>query len=76
MMASIMESNSTLKYSLDSFGPVMPGKFDFTLRFEDTILSIAPSALLLAVLPIRLFLLREETRKVSRSHLYENKLVG
>jgi Ni/Fe-hydrogenase subunit HybB-like protein len=71
-----MASNhSTLEYSLGHFGPALPGQFDFTLLFEYTILSIVPSVLLLSVLPFRIFSLRKESRKVSRSHLHENKLV-
>lgn len=71
-----MSSNSSaLMYSIDSFGPTVSGGFDFTLLFEETVLSILPSSILLAVLPIRLFSFRGKPRKVVRSHLYENKLV-
>ncbi|KUJ07957.1 putative ATP-binding cassette transporter [Mollisia scopiformis] len=65
-----MSSNSSyLSYPVNSFGPTVPGEFDFTLLFEDTILSILPSVLLLAVLPFRLIALRGKPRKVFRSHL-------
>lgn len=71
-----MSSNaSSLEYSVDTFGPTVPVAFDFTLLFEDTILSILPSALLLFVLPLRILSLRGKPRKVARSLLYENKLV-
>lgn len=68
-------SSSTLEYSLENFGPAVPGQFDFTLLFENTFLSIVPSMLLLLVLPFRLIVLRRASRKVQRSHLYENKIV-
>ncbi|CZR62077.1 related to multidrug resistance protein [Phialocephala subalpina] len=70
-----MYSNSSTLDSLDSFGPTVPGEFDFTLLFQDTILSIAPSVLLLLALPLRIWALRGKPRKVARSHLYENKLL-
>jgi ATP-binding cassette subfamily C (CFTR/MRP) protein 1 len=38
--------------------------FDFTLRFENTFLSIAPSALFLFIVPLRLFCLRNEQKRV------------
>lgn len=71
-----MSSNSSsLKHSVDTFGPAVPGAFDFTLLFEDAILSILPSALLFFILPIRILSLWGKPRKVARGLLYENKLV-
>jgi len=71
-----MSSNqSSIHYSLDSFGPTLSTGFDFTLLFENTVLSILPSALLLLLIPFRLASLYGKPRKVSRSLLYENKLV-
>ncbi|KAH6718942.1 putative ATP-binding cassette transporter [Leptodontidium sp. MPI-SDFR-AT-0119] len=71
-----MASNhSSLEFSLNSFGPTVPNEFDFTILFENTILSILPSALLLLVLPFRIFTLHGKPRKVSKSFLYENKLL-
>ncbi|KAH7329994.1 putative ATP-binding cassette transporter [Rhexocercosporidium sp. MPI-PUGE-AT-0058] len=71
-----MASNhSSLEFSLNSFGPTVPHEFDFTILFENTILSILPSTLLLLVLPFRIFALYGKPRKVSRSFLYENKLL-
>lgn len=35
-----------------SFGPRFHHRFDFTLKFEHTILSILPSALLILALPV------------------------
>lgn len=71
-----MNSSTRAVYSADNFGPTVPGEFDFTLLFEDTILSLLPSALLLVAIPVRLLSLRGKPRKVARSHLYENKLVS
>ncbi|KAG4443574.1 hypothetical protein IFR05_000951 [Cadophora sp. M221] len=71
-----MASNhSSLEFSLNSFGPTVPNEFDFTILFENTILSILPSALLLIVIPFRIFTLYGKPRKVSKSFLYENKLL-
>ncbi|KAH0437695.1 ABC multidrug transporter [Colletotrichum camelliae] len=50
----------------DAFGPQLTGRFDFTLYFEQAILSIVPSALFLAILPCRItWLLRR--RSIPRS---------
>ena len=71
-----MASNHTVNdYSTVSFGPTEQKSFDFTPLFEDTLLSIVPSALLLFIIPARLFFLRKQARKVLRSALHSNKLV-
>lgn len=71
-----MASNHSVNgYPTTSFGPTVPERFDFTPLFEDTLLSIVPSALLLLVLPARLFFLRDQPRKVLRSSLHSQKLV-
>ncbi|OHE98497.1 ABC transporter [Colletotrichum orchidophilum] len=52
-----------------SFGPVATlcgNQFDFTLLFEQSILNIGPSAVLLLVLPLRLQQLFHQRRKVLR----------
>ncbi|KAK4247619.1 ABC transporter [Corynascus novoguineensis] len=52
----------------DSFGPHAGdcrGGFDFTLLFEETIFTLAPALLLLAVLPLRLWYLSKLTKKVA-----------
>ncbi|ORY11757.1 hypothetical protein BCR34DRAFT_455438, partial [Clohesyomyces aquaticus] len=63
----------------NSFGPYAGescrGGFDFTLFFEDTILSILPLALILCILPFRVFYLWKKTTKVSRSLLLPTKLL-
>lgn len=70
-----MSSNhSALDVSLQLLG-VQPDEFDFTILFEDTILSIVPSVLLLLALPFRIRALHGKPRKVTKSFLYENKLV-
>ncbi|KAL2067058.1 hypothetical protein VTL71DRAFT_1482 [Oculimacula yallundae] len=68
-------NRSSFEHSLNSFGPTVPTEFDFTIVFENTILSIVPSTLLLLVLPFRIFALYGKSRKVSKSFLYENKLL-
>ena len=64
----------------DSFGPFLKlpseAAFDFTLLFEETILSIGPSALLLILTPPRIIRLWKSPRKVIRSHFLTTKLVG
>ena len=62
----------------DSFGPhakYCRGGFDFTLLFEESILSIAPLALLLIVAPFRIAYLFKRRTKVVRSALLFVKLV-
>ncbi|KAH8808808.1 putative multidrug resistance-associated protein [Xylogone sp. PMI_703] len=75
----ISSSNQTVPgisgYSTVSFGPTVPGRFDFTPLFEDTFLSILPSAILLILLPARVFALRKQPRKVSRSTIHGNKIL-
>ncbi|KAK1958778.1 ABC multidrug transporter [Colletotrichum sublineola] len=39
--------------TFDAFGPQLTGHFDFTLYFEQSVFSIVPSALFLAILPCR-----------------------
>lgn len=64
----------------NNFGPffAIPGKatFDFTLLFEETILSIAPSALLLLLIPPRIIYLWKSPRKVISSYLLTAKIVS
>lgn len=62
-----------------SFGPSAydcgAGRFDFTLLFEQSILAIGPSAVLLLAVPLRLFQLLGKGRKVYPSPLALVKLV-
>ncbi|KAE9374191.1 canalicular multispecific organic anion transporter 1 [Stipitochalara longipes BDJ] len=63
-----MNSSSFCAPNGDSFfGPQVEPcirSFDFTIRFENVVLSIAPSAILLIITPVRLLALRNQKRKV------------
>jgi ATP-binding cassette subfamily C (CFTR/MRP) protein 1 len=76
-MASISDRDCA---SVDNtFGPYAGagcrGGFDFTLLFEDSILSITPIALLICVAPFRLLSLCRKETKVKKSLLLPAKLV-
>jgi hypothetical protein len=64
----------------DVFGPQVEGclgDFDFTLLFEETILSIAPLAITLLLLPARIMHLRRQPQKVHGGGLVQQlKLVN
>lgn len=63
----------------NTFGPHAGdcrGGFDFTLLFEQTILSIVPLALLFIVAPLRIWYLSKKKTKVVHSKLLPSKLVG
>jgi ATP-binding cassette subfamily C (CFTR/MRP) protein 1 len=68
-------NSTTFQDGLHLFGPAAPQLFDFAPLFENIFLSIVPSALLLAVIPLRLWTLHNQPRKVFSSLLYGNKLV-
>ncbi|WQF84421.1 Putative AAA+ ATPase domain, ABC transporter type 1, transmembrane domain-containing protein [Colletotrichum destructivum] len=62
-----------------SFGPtatVCSDRFDFTLLFEQSVLNIGPSAVLLLVLPFRLQQLCRQRRKVLRHPLNAAKIAA
>jgi ATP-binding cassette, subfamily C (CFTR/MRP), member 1 len=62
----------------DTFGPHATncrGGFDFTLQFEETILSLSPLAILLLIAPLRIFYLFKKEKKVDKSPLLALKLV-
>lgn len=60
----------------DDFGPHRAILFDFTILFEQSILSLLPTGLFLLLVPLKLFLLRNN-EKLSRSGtLLWLKLVG
>lgn len=70
--ASIYADDSGLFLSI-------PGQqtFDFTLLFEDSILSILPSALLLLISPLRILQLWKKARVVkASSYLQATKIVS
>jgi hypothetical protein len=64
----IMNSSDFCAPNGDSyFGPQVEPclrSFDFTLRFENLFLSIAPSVLFLLIAPVRIFTLRNEQKRV------------
>jgi ABC-type multidrug transport system fused ATPase/permease subunit len=70
-------NNSTIDVqSLQSFGPAEATGFDFTPLFENTILSIVPSAILLLAFPYRIFDLQGKRPKVARGGvLHDSKLI-
>ena len=63
----------------DSFGPTVTncrGDFDFTLLFEQSIMSIGPSAILLLLFPLRLMQLLQQDMKTRRHWLQLMKQVS
>lgn len=64
--------NITGCWSNDSFGPVIAhdscgrDEFDFTLVFEQSVMSIGPSAILLLALPLRWLQLRSQCWKTKK----------
>jgi len=77
-MVTIMESNCTT-INDNSFGPAVQGcrhNFDFTLIFEQSILSIVPAALLLIFAPPRVARLLRSGTKTFPSRLRSTKAVS
>ncbi|KAL9572706.1 hypothetical protein ACKAV7_003105 [Fusarium commune] len=59
-----MDANSSLNVLPETdFGPSASGRFDFTVLFENVMLSIVPSVLFLILAPQRLLWLKREPRK-------------
>lgn len=58
-------SNATDSNS-NAFGPAAASAFDFTSLFEDAMLGILPSALLLSTLPCRILALQRQPPKVAK----------
>jgi len=79
LQTAIIASPSPMSCSIDAtFGPHAAGcrgGFDFTLLFEECILSIIPIALILIVAPFRIHYLFKRRTKVSWSLLLPSKLV-
>ena len=72
-------STTSCKEIDDTFGPYARqcrGGFDFTLLFEESILSILPLVLLLGIIPLRVLFLVRKSRKVQSSLLLPIKLVS
>lgn len=62
----------------DTFGPSVGrcrGGFDFTLLFEESILSLLPLLLLLGIVPLRILYLFKRSLKVTGRALLLSKLV-
>lgn len=62
----------------NTFGPYAShcrGGFDFTLLFEESILSILPICCILSLVPFRVAYLLRRTIKVNRTYLLPSKLV-
>lgn len=73
-----MATPASCKQVDDTFGPYAKscrGGFDFTLLFEETILSILPLGLLLIVVPFRISYLFRRTIKVDPSSWLASKLL-
>jgi len=71
-------ASASCKLVDNTFGPYAGGcrgGFDFTLLFEEGILSILPLALLLIIIPFRISYLVPRTIKVDSSLLLPTKLV-
>lgn len=70
--------SSVCEHLDDTFGPHAAncrGEFDFTLLFEETILSLSPLAILLIIAPLRILHLLKKDRKVVQSPILSLKLV-
>ncbi|TVY60887.1 ABC transporter FUM19 [Lachnellula suecica] len=87
MNSSILELGNTTGlpcYQLQGFGPTAGNascgdardSFDFTLQFEQSILSIGPSALFLLAFPLRWLHLRSQSRKTTKGGLLSVSKVG
>ena len=79
MSTFMVSDNTTLQACQNNFGPTASGcrnDFDFTLLFEQSLLSIGPSALFLLLMPIRTLQLSKKSYKVRRSPLHSLKLVS
>lgn len=72
-------ANLSVRSVDDALGPFfeIPGRrdFDFTLLFEDTILSILPAVVLLLAAPLRMVYLGQSSRKVATTKLRDIKIV-
>jgi ATP-binding cassette subfamily C (CFTR/MRP) protein 1 len=83
-MGSILYNSTSAICGDDTFGPAIGncesgavrGDFDFTLLFEQSVLSILPSALLLLVVPWRSLQLASQSRKVRKHSSHGLKIVS
>ncbi|KAI4853346.1 putative ABC transporter [Aureobasidium sp. EXF-8845] len=76
MSNSTWLSDATMSCTSHAFGPAnCDGSFDFTLLFEQSILSIAPSAIFLCCLPVSLFKLHQAAPRFNASYIRTLKLI-
>lgn len=77
--ANIMHT-ACLPNADNEIGPVLSRAcqrgFDFTLLFEQAVLSIGPSALLLLLVPFRLWALYGQEKKTTPNYTRASKIVG
>lgn len=59
-----------------AFGPQFKDKFDFTLKFEHTILAIVPATIFVAAAPVFFFLYQNSPNVVRPGKLLLVKLVS
>lgn len=60
----------------DYFGPQIDGYFDFTVLFDQSILSILPTALLILLAPVRIARLFHDDARVRSGKMLMLKLVN
>jgi len=74
-----MESNTSKCLNDDSFGPTVAGcrdEFDFTIVFEQSFFSIAPSVIFVFLAAIRIFSLRRKSPVLKAHNFRAVKLVS
>lgn len=76
MGATSAESRMSIDDSFGPYaGPNVRGGFDFTLLFEESLLSILPLVIVLIAAPFRIAFLLKKERKLVRSKSLYTKLV-
>lgn len=60
----------------NSFGPQRAGVFDFTILFEQSILSLLPTGLFILLVPLRLYVLWSNERATQSKPLLWAKMVS
>jgi ATP-binding cassette subfamily C (CFTR/MRP) protein 1 len=75
MVTHIPSSCSKVDSTFGPYAGHCRGGFDFTLLFEETILTILPLVAIIAVAPFRLYYLFKKDTKVGQSIILPTKLV-
>lgn len=76
LAAAVNSTVTTIaKGSDNSFGPQYGSSFDFTLLFNDTVLTIVPTVLLITACPFYLYYKRQRDIQVERDGAFWGKLV-